>query len=116
MHAALGHYRALHNAARRQAEALDAGEFDRFLAILDEREALLALIDTAGLPSEQRERQETETLARAILQTDEANATRLRQALEAAQQELGALRGGQRLMQSYRSSAERPARFIDHSG
>lgn len=116
MHAALAHYRALLDAARRQEAALQANDFDRFLDIFAEREVLLELLDAAGLPADEPDRQEGAALARQILQIDEANAARLRQALGVTQQELGVMRGGQRLMRSYRAAIERAAQFIDRSG
>jgi hypothetical protein len=116
MHQALAHYRALHAAALRQAEALAAGQVDRFLDLLRERDHLLAQMDAADLPDDPAQRAEAQAILRAVLDLDAANAALLSRALGAAREEIGTLRDGQRAMRSYRAGLERAARFLDREG
>lgn len=116
MHEVLAHYRAIHAAARHQATALVAGDIDRFLELLEERDALLARAEALGLPENAAERAEAEALLRAILDLDAANADALAAALNTAREGLAALREGARAIRSYRAVVERAASFIDRDG
>lgn len=106
-------YRALHAYAQRMTAAIDASDVEAYLRLLEERERLLAQVDRLAPPDDEDARAEARALLEAVLQIDADNATKLRGALEAAQQELGTMRGGRRAMHSYQAIVEREARFID---
>lgn len=105
-------YEAIREAALRQRAAIESDDLASFHDLLVQREALIAEVEGAG----EVERGGTAELLRDIMTLDEQNQRLLSAKIEEAQRELNTMRGGEQILRSYTTLAEREARFVDRRG
>ena len=112
---ALGCLRAVLALAREQAAALETEALDRFDALLDERDVLMARLAESPPSFGDAETRALATAARELIEQDRRNQAALGDLLRQVRAELPILAASSRAASAYRVASEAAAAYVDRA-